>query len=367
MPTSGEGLKHEREAQNKTLEEMAEATGIRLDYLAALEQDAYGALPGRGFGKLYIRAYAEVLGFDPRPIIQEYDRAMTARESSPEASSAPQAPRPIEAAIARWRQERMAARQAGLEQNEEDQEIEEEIEHEPGIEEPPAEEPQEEVEVAAAAEPEPLPPAVTEVAAIEPEPLPPTVTEMPKAAPTMVEERRRSWTWPAAAAVLLLGVALAALWLKEPQPEPAAPVERVQAPVQAPASPPPEPVAPAPAPPRAQTTREPEVPAEPSHLTVTESAVGLRQVNGRVPEASNRFRVGQRVVFATRVEGGRPGERIRHVWMRDGKLEQSIRLRLGSAHYRTFSTKTLGRPGAWAVEARDEAGQVLARAEMTAN
>lgn len=347
MPTSGEGLKHEREAQNKTLEEMAEATGIRLDYLAALEQDAYGALPGRGFGKLYIRAYAEVLGFDPRPIIQEYDRAMTARDSSPEAIPGPQAPRPIEAAIARWRQERMAARQAGLEENEEDQEIEEEIEHEPGIEEPPAEEPEppieeepeEEVEVAAAAEPEPVPPA---------ELVP----------PTQVGERRRSWTWPAAAAVLLLGVAVAALWLKEPKPP--APVERAQAPVKMPASPPP-------APPRAQATRKPEVPAEPAHLTVTESTVGLRQVNGRVQEANDRFRVGQRVVFATRVEGGRPGERIRHVWMRDGKLEQSIRLRLGSAHYRTFSTKTLGRPGAWAVEARDEDGQVLARAEMTAN
>ena len=365
MPTAGEGLKHEREAQNKTLEEMAEATGIRLDYLAALEQNAYGALPGRGFGKLYIRAYAEVLGFDPRPVIQEYDRAMTARESSPEAIPGPQAPRPIEAAIARWRQERMAARQAGLEESEEDQEIEEPPAEEP--EAPVEEEPEEDVEVAAAAEPELVPPAVMEVAQTAPEPLPPAVTEMPKPAPTMVEERRRSWTWPGTAAVLLVGVAVAALWLKEPEPQPPAPVEQAQAPAEVPASPPPQPVAPAPAPARAQTARKAEVPAEPSHLSVTESAVGLRQVNGQVQEAGDSFRVGQRVVFATRVEGGRPGERIRHVWMRDGKLEQSIRLRVGSAHYRTFSTKTLGRPGAWAVEARDADGNVLARAEMTAN
>ena len=80
--------------------------------------------------------------------------------------------------------------------------------------------------------------------------------------------------------------------------------------------------------------------------------------------ASDRFTVGQRVSFVTRVTGGKAGERIRHVWLRDGKVEQSIRLRLGAASYRTYSTKTLGRPGAWAVEARDDAGRVLARAEF---
>jgi len=78
-----------------------------------------------------------------------------------------------------------------------------------------------------------------------------------------------------------------------------------------------------------------------------------------------RYTVGQRVSFVTRVSGGNPGERIRHVWMRDGKVEQSIRLRLGASSYRTYSTKTLGRPGAWAVEARDEQGNVLARADFT--
>jgi len=45
--------------------------------------------------------------------------------------------------------------------------------------------------------------------------------------------------------------------------------------------------------------------------------------------------------------------------------EQSISLHVGASSYRTYSTKTLGRPGAWAVEARDDAGRVLARAEFT--
>lgn len=66
-----------------------------------------------------------------------------------------------------------------------------------------------------------------------------------------------------------------------------------------------------------------------------------------------------------RVLGGSSGERIRHVWMRDGRIEQSIRLPLGASTWRTHSTKTIGRPGAWAVEAQDEQGNVLARVEFT--
>ena len=93
--------------------------------------------------------------------------------------------------------------------------------------------------------------------------------------------------------------------------------------------------------------------------------MGLRTSGTRVDGPSDRYTVGQRVSFVTRVSGGNPGERIRHVWMRDGKVEQSIRLRLGASSYRTYSTKTLGRPGAWAVEARDEQGNVLARADFT--
>jgi hypothetical protein len=79
----------------------------------------------------------------------------------------------------------------------------------------------------------------------------------------------------------------------------------------------------------------------------------------------DRFRSGQRVTFTTRVVGGRAGDRIQHVWMRDGKIEQSIGLRLGGSSWRTHSNKTVGRAGAWTVEARDEEGRVLARSEFS--
>ena len=50
--------------------------------------------------------------------------------------------------------------------------------------------------------------------------------------------------------------------------------------------------------------------------------------------------------------------------MRDGKVEQAISLPLGSSSWRTHSTKTVGQPGAWAVEVRDVNDQTLARSSF---
>jgi hypothetical protein len=71
---------------------------------------------------------------------------------------------------------------------------------------------------------------------------------------------------------------------------------------------------------------------------------------------------GDVVAFSTRVVGGRSGQAIRHVWLYRGRAVQSIRLRVGATDWRTHSTKTLWNAGPWSVEARDEAGNVLARA-----
>jgi cytoskeleton protein RodZ len=95
MHRPGESLRQEREARGKTIEEMAEATGIRLPFLTALEQEAFDSLPGRGFGKLYIRAYAEVLGFDPRPVIEAFDHAVRGGPAAAPTPAQASAPRPI--------------------------------------------------------------------------------------------------------------------------------------------------------------------------------------------------------------------------------------------------------------------------------
>src|SRR6185436_3153587 len=74
MGSFGDRLRDEREARRATIEDVSGRTGIRLDYLQALENGRFAALPGRAFGKMYIRAYGEILGFDPRALIEQYDR-----------------------------------------------------------------------------------------------------------------------------------------------------------------------------------------------------------------------------------------------------------------------------------------------------
>ena len=70
--------------------------------------------------------------------------------------------------------------------------------------------------------------------------------------------------------------------------------------------------------------------------------------------------------FWTRVEGGSSGDRIDHVWLQDGVEALRVPLKLGGSRWRTYSNKTLhaGAAGAWAVEARDARGRVLARSEF---
>lgn len=330
MQTPGGSLRQEREARGRTIEEMAEATGIRPDLLAALEGEAFDSLPGRGFCKLYIRAYSEVLGFDPRPVIEAYDQAFRDRQGAEPASEQAGAPSPLTAMLARWRQERMAVRaEAGIEE-------------------------------AADAEPEPEPEEMDEPAVLAAPP--PTVAAVPV-------RSARSWRWVAAALFLLLLVPLTMYVVSVRSMREAPPVAAGSAPVpgEAIASEPPRPAPPQAAdvprtPPPARTPiREPTAP---SSLEVAESGVGLRLVGTQLEGEGDRFRTGQRVTFATRVLGGRAGDSISHVWLREGKVEQSIPLRLGGARWRTHSTKTLGRPGAWAVEARDAQGRVMARADL---
>ena len=88
-------------------------------------------------------------------------------------------------------------------------------------------------------------------------------------------------------------------------------------------------------------------------------------MNGRLEGAGDAFPAGSRVAFASRVLGGHAGEVIRHAWLFDGRLQQSIPLRLGGPDWRTHSAKLILHPGAWAVEARDDAGHVLARSEFS--
>src|SRR4029450_7011291 len=115
MAGFGEILKSGREPRHVTIETLSDETGIQLGYLEALEKNEFAALPGRAFGKLYIRAYARMLGFDPQPLIDEYDRevqhaASVSKESSGSNPARSASSRPVGSMIASWRQARIAER-----------------------------------------------------------------------------------------------------------------------------------------------------------------------------------------------------------------------------------------------------------------
>jgi transcriptional regulator with XRE-family HTH domain len=101
----------------------------------------------------------------------------------------------------------------------------------------------------------------------------------------------------------------------------------------------------------------------PSGLVIAHHGVGTGVVNHELIGEAERFAEGTQVWFWTWVEGATSGQAIRHVWIHEGQEALSVSLRLGGARWRTQSYKNLhsGTTGNWVVEARDEAGRVLAR------
>jgi cytoskeletal protein RodZ len=389
-PSFGEKLKRERECRDTSIEEIAEQTKIALRFLQALEKDQFDELPGRAFGKFYIRAYAEVLKFDPEPWIVEYDREQAAANgASTEAAPAePSKPRRVEAEIARWREARRAAEQAPTEVAEECEPVE-----------TPDGEPSREVD-----EETPVGHLIERSDA--------SVADIEEAGPVPVFDRedeaggarydeaaalasilgtheatRGAWRrWRNIFAVVLsVGLVVVFTWVVvslsgssdgTAEAEPSS-VDREASPLseadtnQARGG---ETVLPEP---ESISTKQPTAPtpespaqsiadstAASAGITVSEFGVGRRIVNRRLEDRGRSFEEGSVVLFQTRVVGGSPGENIRHVWLRDGRAVQTVDLALGGTHWRTHSRKTLWGTGEWTVEARDPDGTVLARASF---
>jgi cytoskeleton protein RodZ len=71
----GQDLKKERESRNISLDEMASSTKIVGRYLAALENDRLGDMPGGFFVRGIIRTYATYLGLDVNEVLSRYEEA----------------------------------------------------------------------------------------------------------------------------------------------------------------------------------------------------------------------------------------------------------------------------------------------------
>jgi cytoskeletal protein RodZ len=74
MPPLGDLLKERRLEHKWTLEEVAEQTRIRQEFLEALEEGDYGALPSDVQTRGFIRTYGLVLRLDPEELLSLYRR-----------------------------------------------------------------------------------------------------------------------------------------------------------------------------------------------------------------------------------------------------------------------------------------------------
>ncbi len=110
----------------------------------------------------------------------------------------------------------------------------------------------------------------------------------------------------------------------------------------------------------------PAAAAAPSTATV--EAVLARNVMDRVPQDTGIAfppEVGQLVLW-TRVTGGE-GQTLTHVWFHGDTEVGNVQLTINGSPYRTWSRKTIpaDATGAWHVEVRDAAGNVLKRIDFT--
>jgi cytoskeleton protein RodZ len=70
----GDTLFEARTRRAVDLDEVHTATGIRPRYLRAIEEEDWDALPEEFYARSFIRKYAQFLGVDPEPLVDDYRR-----------------------------------------------------------------------------------------------------------------------------------------------------------------------------------------------------------------------------------------------------------------------------------------------------
>ncbi len=105
----GRALKVAREGRGKTVEEASRETRIRVEYLQALEGEAFDRLHGDVYVRGFLRSYASYLGLDADKVLQAYGRVYgnqpvlpAAAPSSPQVATSPDG-HPLIHRPANWR------------------------------------------------------------------------------------------------------------------------------------------------------------------------------------------------------------------------------------------------------------------------
>jgi cytoskeleton protein RodZ len=76
----GASLAAARKGQSLSIADAERLTLLRGKYLEALEADDFRALPGRTYGRAFLRTYADALGLDAEQFVDEFDAKYTQPE-----------------------------------------------------------------------------------------------------------------------------------------------------------------------------------------------------------------------------------------------------------------------------------------------
>lgn len=98
-----------------------------------------------------------------------------------------------------------------------------------------------------------------------------------------------------------------------------------------------------------------------STLRVLDAGFGSGIENRRLTGRRQIFAPGSKVYFWMEVDGARPGQVLRHIWIYQGRELQEIALTLKGERWPTWSYKTFfpEQRGAWLLELRDENDDLL--------
>ena len=93
LETVGQDLRKARQRKGEDLAKISSVLKIRKDYLDALEESKFDALPGRAYTIGFIRAYAQYLGLDPPECVERLKMEIAGRSEGREANVQVSSPR----------------------------------------------------------------------------------------------------------------------------------------------------------------------------------------------------------------------------------------------------------------------------------
>src|SRR5258708_39728634 len=93
LETVGQDLRKARQLKGEDLAQISAVLKIRKDYLDALEESKFEAIPGRAYIIGFIRTYAQYLGLDPNECIARVKREIAGRGDGREGNVEVSSPR----------------------------------------------------------------------------------------------------------------------------------------------------------------------------------------------------------------------------------------------------------------------------------